>query len=71
MALTRESDELPDEPGGALDDAVADLQRWRRGLGGGEGGRAGRAVEAAVQFDDMAAIPGDDRERCPPCLSPG
>ena len=45
MALARESDELADEPGGALDGAVADLQRWRRGLrrggGGGEEGRGG------------------------------
>ena len=41
MALARESDELADEPGGALDAALADLQRWRRGLRrGGEG--AGR-----------------------------
>ena len=31
MALARESDELADEPGGALDVALADLQRWRRG----------------------------------------
>ena len=39
MALARESD----EPGGALDDATADLQRWRRGLRRRDGG-----VEAAV-----------------------
>ena len=54
MALARESDELADERGGALDDAIA-VQRWRRGLrrwggGGGRGGGAGRAVEAAVQL---------------------
>ena len=62
MALALESAELADEPGGALEGAIADLQRWQRG-------RAGRAVEAAVQFDDMAAIPGDG-ERCPPFLLP-
>ena len=42
MAPAGESGELADEPGGALDGALADLQRWRRGLrrrdGGGEGG---------------------------------
>ena len=67
MALARESDELADEPGGALDDALADLQRWRRGLRRGE---EGRVAKAAVQFDDVSAIPGDDSKRCPPCLSP-
>ena len=40
MALARESDELADEPGGALDDALADLQRWRRELRRREGGVA-------------------------------
>ena len=33
-ALARESDELADEPGGALDDATADLQRGLRREGG-------------------------------------
>ena len=37
MAPAGESDELEDEPGGALDAALADLQRWRRGLGREEG----------------------------------
>ena len=32
MAPAGESGELTDEPGGALDGALADLQRWRRGL---------------------------------------
>ena len=45
MAPAGESDELADEPGGALDAALADLQRWRRGLRRRDGG--GR-VEAAV-----------------------
>ena len=34
MAPVGESDELEDERGDALDAATADLQRWRRGLGG-------------------------------------
>ena len=46
MAPAGESDELADEPGGALDDALADLQRWRRGLRRRDGGR--RGVEAVV-----------------------
>ena len=46
MALARESDELADESGGALDAALADLQRWRRGLRRGEGrGRKGGGRE--------------------------
>ena len=45
MAPDGKSDELEDEPGDALDAAVADLQRWRRGLGG----RRGVEAEAAVQ----------------------
>ena len=32
LAPAGESDELVDEPGGALDPSLADLQRWRRGL---------------------------------------
>ena len=43
MAPVEESGELADEPGGALDGARADLQRWRRGLSWRDGG-----VKAAV-----------------------
>ena len=38
MAPAGESDELEDEPGDALDAALADLQRWRRGFGEEGGG---------------------------------
>ena len=38
MTPAGESDELADEPGGALDAALADLQRWRRGLRRRDGG---------------------------------
>ena len=38
MAPAGESDELADEPGRALDAALADLQRWRRGLRRRDGG---------------------------------
>ena len=41
MAPAGESDELADEPGGALDAALADLQRWRRGSEGVTGERGG------------------------------
>ena len=41
---TGESDELADEPGGALDPALADLQRWRRELRRGDGGERGEAA---------------------------
>ena len=34
-----------------------------------EGGLV-RGAEAALQFDDVVAIPGDDRERFFPCFSP-
>ena len=49
MALARESD----EPGGALDDAFADLQKWRRGLrregeGGGPVGRRRRRCSSTI-----------------------
>ena len=37
-ALARGSYELADEPGDALDAALADLQRWWRGWEGGVGG---------------------------------
>ena len=43
MALARESGELADEPGGALDAAITDLQRWRRDSEGVTG-----EVESAV-----------------------
>ena len=54
MALARESAELADEPGDALDAALADFQVWWRGLGrrggragdGGGGGGAQRQVPA-------------------------
>ena len=38
VAPAGEFDELEDEPGGALDTALADLQRWRRGLERRRGG---------------------------------
>ena len=41
MALAREPDELAEEPGDSLDAALADLQRWRRGLRRGAGGAGG------------------------------
>ena len=49
MAPARESDELADEPGDALDAALADLQqRWQRGLGGGA------EEEVAVQSSSLS-----------------
>ena len=38
VAPAGESDELEDEPGDALDAAIADLQRWRRELRRRDGG---------------------------------
>ena len=52
MAPVGKSDELADGPGDAVDAALADFQKWRRGLGRGDG----RGAEAAVAVQSSSPL---------------